>query len=220
MRVVLIERDAREDQREGDAVLGQRREQHVDELGAWGHLPASVGRGRVDDRPVEGSSGGDECQVLEHVQPLVAERCVVKRRQVPDDHDHARDHLRRYRLGDCADPRDTDQARDHARRKAEQEERWRDKREQHVLEHVDAVQVVVAEGVDWRFERDPQGEQPGEKVDGVLALGVVRPTRLPGVTEVQQDQPCVHGQVERPRRQGPPRNHGVASDFVGIPVTP
>src|SRR5205807_1144984 len=74
------------------------------------------------------------------------------------------DDLRRHRLRQRADSGNPHDPRHHARRQAEQHQRWRDEAEQHVLEHVDAVEVVVADGVDRRLERDPDRHQSGEHV--------------------------------------------------------
>ena len=57
VRVELVEGHAREDEHQRDAVLRQRREQHVDELGPGRHLPARVRRGRLQHRPVQDHAG-------------------------------------------------------------------------------------------------------------------------------------------------------------------
>jgi len=45
---------------------------------------------------------------------------------------------------------------------ADEEERWRDHREQNVLEHVDAEQVR-GDGLDRRYEREQQGRDAEEE---------------------------------------------------------
>ena len=52
------------------------------------------------------------------------------------------------------------------------------KREQDVLQHVHAVEVVVGDRVDRRLEREPHREQAGKEIERVLALAR-RPRRGP-----------------------------------------
>src|SRR5205807_3422385 len=84
-----------------------------------------------------------------------------------------------------------------------------DEGEQHVLQHVDAVEVVVADGIDWGLQRDPQREQTGQEIKGVLATRVGSAAGQPRMNEKQQDEPRVDGDVKRPR------NHSCAVFVAG-----
>jgi hypothetical protein len=55
-----------------------------------------------------------------------------------------------------------------------------------VLEHVNAVQIVVGDGVDGSLERNPDRQEPEPEVEGVLALGVDDAASKPGVAEVKR----------------------------------
>ncbi len=71
--------------------------------------------------------------------------------------------------------------------RTQKHQRRRDETQQHVLQHVDAVEVVVADGVDGRFEGDPEREDPQAEIKGVFGLGVVNSAGEPGVAEEQRD---------------------------------
>ena len=82
-----------------------------------------------------------------------------------------------------------------------------------MLQHVDAVEVVVADGVDRGLERDPQREQPEAEVQRVLGLHILDPSRQPGVPEEKGDQAHVNGGVERPA-------HPMSLRLPRIPIPP
>ena len=67
-----------------------------------------------------------------------------------------------------------------------------------MLEHVDAVEVVVADRVDRGLERNPQREQPKAEIERVLGLRVVDPPGEPGVAEEKGGEAEVNRRVERP----------------------
>ena len=122
--------------------------------------------------------------MLEHVDQRVLQRGVVQRRHVPQVHDPQPDGDARPRRGERAErPLDPHQAprggaQDHARER-QQQQGGGDVAQQHVLDHVGREQVLLAERVHRRGQRDQQGQHPGGEGQrlapaGAAAAGLAR----------------------------------------------
>jgi hypothetical protein len=111
---------------------------------------------------------------------------------------NAGDDLGWDRLGDGAHAGDAHEARGHAWGEAEEHEGRGDEPEENVLEHVDAVEVAVGDGVDLSFESQPDGDEAEPEVEGVLTLGIVNPTGEPGVPKEKHQEPEIDGRIKRP----------------------
>src|SRR5690348_10176851 len=83
-----------------------------------------------------------------------------------------------------------------------------------------AVEVVVADGVDRRLEREPQDDQPGAEVKSVLALRIGRVAGQPGVTHIKKDEARVDRPVEGPaHRSTAPSAPGRLSAITAMATT-
>src|SRR5713101_6111680 len=117
---------------------------------------------------------------------------------MPADHDGGGHDLGRNRLCDRPNEWDASHLAGHFRRQAEKHQRRRDETQHDVLQHVDAVEVVVAEGVDRRLERNPEREKAEAEVKRMLGLGVVNSPGKPGVAEEEPREARIDAGIERP----------------------
>lgn len=178
MRVQRAGRE-REDPAE-ERVLRRPGEQQIDDAGGVGQRPAE--RDGVDHDAPEEHRSAEEVRVLEDVQSRVLDSRVVQRRPVPEidaaDEQQDRDEwmaqdvtenahrsVPRERSHD-AGTHDIGQSKEHRpHRLADEQERRRDRGEEHVLQHVDAEEVR-GQHVERGHQREEKRRDPEEEDSG------------------------------------------------------
>jgi hypothetical protein len=197
-----IEGSPAEHQDHRDGVRGHGSEEQVEDLPRLAQTPPGGGRGGTHHGPPEERAAGHEGQVLEHVDALRADRHLVERRDVPGAHDDREDQLGGDRLGHRPEAGDPLQRPYHRGRQRQQQERWRHEPDEHVLEHVDALQVVVADGVHRGLQGQPDGQDAEQEVERLLPAEVPSPAGEDSIAEAEQGEARVDGGVEGPAHSG------------------
>jgi len=139
----------------------------------------------VDERPPDEQAGAEVARVLDVDQPrLMLERVVVDRRRVPGEVVGEPDRQRNGGMDRDAPALETRRGSRHRGRDAEHREERRPLGEDHVLQQVRGQQVVQAELVKRRPERDREQHHRAGETDNAPA----RCTEPPDEEEVQQRQ--------------------------------
>ena len=172
---------------------------------------------RVDqERPDEGADH-DEGEVLDAVQQRVPQGAVVERREVPGDEDaepegdsHGRPEQEReratQRMPACERCEQVAREEEHRQRPAYGDERERDAEigDQHVLEHVRGLEVLLGDRVERRHDADDDDGDAGEEQRPArprreLGPPPVEPPPPLGEERHRDDRAPEHERVERPR---------------------
>ena len=155
-----------EDRRRPDEDVGEDRrdEAHGDDVAELPARAEPLRRGqRLDDRRPHQAAAGEEEEVLERVHGAVVERGLVEDGEVPDVEVDRPERQRDERVGQDAQPLDRLQREhgpQHRPREPRDEAERREVAEEDVLAHVDEEEVLLAELVDRRVERDHDERDP------------------------------------------------------------
>ena len=120
-------------------------------------------RQRLEHRRPHQAAAAEHQEVLERVNAAVMQRRLVEDRQVPEVEVDRPDRERHERVGEEAEPVDRLQREhgpEHGPRQPGDEAERRQVAEDHVLAHVDEEEVLLAELVDRRVERDHDERDP------------------------------------------------------------